>query len=222
LVEKDELMGTLWPDTFVEEATLARCISDLRKVLGEGSRENKYIETVPKRGYRFIAEVRESAGTTLIIHGRRISRVVVEEEIDVVEARSIAVLPFRSLGADSPDEYLGLGMADALITRLSNIRQIAVRPTSAVFRYAGLRVDPEAAGRELNVGAVLEGSIQRSDSRIRITVQLVSISDGSAIWAGRFDENLTDIFSVEDSISEQVARALMLTLSLEEKRLLRR
>ncbi len=222
LIEKDELMTRLWPDTFVEEATLARNISDLRKALGETS-EQKYIETVPKRGYRFVADVKELTGATLIVHRRTRSSVVVEEEVEAGSGvRSIAVLPFKSLGADEADEYLGLGMADALITRLTNIRQIRVRPTSAVFKYVGLRQEPEVAGRELNVAAVLDGSIQRWDDRIRITVQLVSVKDGSALWAEKFDERFTDIFAVEDSISEQVAAALMLKLTGEEKRLLRK
>ena len=223
LIEKDELMRRLWPDTFVEEVTLARNISDLRKALGESSGSGKYIETVPKRGYRFVADVKELTGITLIVQRHTRSSVVVEEEIEAGDGvRSIAVLPLKSLSADEADEYLGLGIADALITRLTNIRQIRVRPTSAVFKYAGLRQEPEVAGRELNVSAVLDGSIQRWSDRIRITVQLVSVKDGSALWAEKFDERFTDIFAVEDSISEQVAAALTLKLTGEEKRLLRK
>jgi TolB-like protein/Tfp pilus assembly protein PilF len=221
LVDKDELISRLWPDTFVEEATLARNISDVRKALGEGSGERRYIETVPKRGYRFVADVKELTGTTLIMRRHSRSRVIVEEEIEATSGgRSIAVLPFKSLGADEAHEYLGLGMADALITRLSNIRQMMVRPTSAVFKYVGFRQDPVVAGRELNVAAVLDGSIQRWEDRIRITVQLVSVKDAAALWAEKFDEKFTDIFAVEDSISEQVAAALTLKLTGEEKRLL--
>ena len=217
LIDKDELMTRLWPDTFVEEGTLARNISDLRKALGESSGSGKYIETVPKRGYRFIASVKPSAGATLIVQRHTRSSVVVEEEIEAENGvRSIAVLPLKSLGGNESDEYLGLGIADALITRLTNIRQIRVRPTSAVFKYVGLRQEPEGAGRELNVAAVLDGSIQRSSDRIRITVQLVSVKDGSALWAGKFDEKFTDIFTLEDSISEQVAAALTLSLTGEE------
>ncbi|HXI94222.1 MAG TPA: tetratricopeptide repeat protein [Blastocatellia bacterium] len=220
LLPKDELISGLWPDTFVEEATLARNISDLRRALGELSGEDKYIETVPKSGYRFVAEVRqvEPKDSVTIIERHTRSRVVVHEEIDP-EVRSIAVLPFKPLGANEGDEHLGLGLADALITRLSNIRQIAVRPTSAVVKYAGAQ-DPAAAGRELRVEAVLEGAIQRSWERVRLTVQLVSVSEERPLWAGKFDEMFTDIFAVEDSISEQVARALTLRLTGEERKLL--
>lgn len=134
---------------------------------------------------------------------------------------SIAVLPFKTLGMASSDDYLGLGMADALITKLSNIRQISVRPTSAVIKYAGSNLaDPVAAGRELNVDSVVEGSIQRAGDRVRVTVQLVSVRESRPLWAYTFDERLTDIFSVQDSISAQVAQALTLKLTGEEERLL--
>jgi TolB-like protein/Tfp pilus assembly protein PilF len=221
LLPKDELISGLWPDTFVEEATLARNISDLRRALGESSGADKYIETVPKSGYRFVAEVRlvEPQDSVMIIERHTRSRMVVQEELDP-EVRSIAVLPFKPLGANEGDEHLGLGLADALITRLSNIRQIAVRPTSAVMKYTGAGHDPAAAGRQLKVEAVLDGAIQRSGERVRVTVQLVSVSEETPLWAGKFDEMFTDIFAVEDSISEQVAHALTLRLTGEERKLL--
>jgi DNA-binding winged helix-turn-helix (wHTH) protein len=179
LVDKDELMTRLWPDTFVEEATLARNISDLRKALGESPSGDKYIETVPKGGYRFVAPVTErDEGQNLILQRQTRSRVVVEQEIEErTWLRSIAVLPFKLLAGGDPEDYLGLGMADALITRF--VRRIRVRPTSAIARYLGTDCDPVAAGREMGVDLVLEGNIQRSGDRIRRTVQLVNIGDGT-------------------------------------------
>jgi len=223
LLPKDELISRLWPDTFVEEATLARNISDLRKALGESAGEARYIETVPKTGYRFIALITQSGGqeTTFIVQRHTRSRVVVEEQAgESSTIRSIAVLPFRTLAAGDADDYLGLGVADALITRLSKIRRLSVRPTSAIVRYSGLKPDPVAVGSELDVESVLEGNIQRANDRIRVTVQLVNVDDGASLWAEKFDERFTDIFGVEDSISEQVAAALMLRLTVEERRLL--
>jgi len=130
---------------------------------------------------------------------------------------SLAVLPFKPIGAGDEDDYLGLGMADALITKLGYIRKINIRPTSAVRRYDTANQDPMAAGRELGVEAVVEGSVQRVGGRIRVTVQLVSVKDRSQLWAEKFDEQFTDIFAVQDRISEQVARALTLTLSSAEQ-----
>lgn len=136
---------------------------------------------------------------------------------------SIAVLPFKPLGAEAGDEYTGPGMADALITKLSNSRQLTVRSTSVVLRYNHPDQDSLAAGRELGVDSVLEGKIQRVADRVRVTVQLVRVSDGASLWARTFDANFTDIFAVQDSISEQVVKALTLELSREEReRMLKR
>ncbi|SRR6266404_1499385 len=220
LVEKDELMTKLWPDTFVEEATLARNISDLRKALCEDTGQHKYIETVPKRGYRFVASVRITEGDAILVQRRSKSRTVIEEIVETAPRGSLAVLPFKPLGPDGDDEYLGLGIADALITRLSNVRQILVRPTSSIFKYAGSRQDPVIAGRELKVDSVVEGSVQVSGDRIRVTVQLVSIADEASLWAEQLDVKFTDIFAVEDSISQRVVEALTLKLTGEEQKLL--
>lgn len=133
--------------------------------------------------------------------------------------KSIAVLPFRQLnGKGVDDEYLGVGLADALITSLSNTRQIVVRPTSAILKYDNPHQEPLAAGREQGVDSLLEGTFQRAGDRIRVDVQLVRVSDGVPLWAAKFDENFTDIFKVQDSISEQVTRALLLKLSGEERK----
>ncbi len=135
--------------------------------------------------------------------------------------QSIAVLPFQPLGAaDKSDEYLGVGMADALITKLSNIRRMVVRPTSSVLRYAQGEHDPIAAARALDVRYVLDGRIRRVGDRIRITVQLVRGRDGAPVWAAKFDEKFTDILNIEDSLSEQLAQAIIHRLTEEERDLL--
>lgn len=282
LIEKDQFMKRVWPDTFVEEGNLTLNISTLRKILGENAIEHQYIETIPKRGYRFVATVRQLQDIDLVVEEHTRSRIITEEReeansqdlseipvdkvLDISEARkragwqlnpvfaailltvlgvtiivfyfwlsskpkptepgsavrSVAVLPFKPLGLGGNDEYLGLGMADALITRLSNIKQVVVRPTSSVLKYNASGQDPQAAGRELQVESVLDGKIQRVGDRIRITVQLVRARDGLPLWADKFDEQFTNVFSVQDSISERVAAALVLKLTGEEKKLLTR
>lgn len=224
LVDKERLMSRLWPDTFVEEATLARNISDLRKALGGSASGQQFIETVPKRGYRFISEVRliGSQGTDWIIERGVRSRVIVEEQPEETGISSIAVMPFRPISFEGRDEYLELGIADALITRLSNIGQLVVRSTNSVRKYVDIELEASQAGLQLQVGHILEGSIQRAGDRIRITARLVSVDDGRALWAGKFDVQFTDIFSVEDAISERVASALVVKLTGEEKRLMAR
>jgi DNA-binding winged helix-turn-helix (wHTH) protein/TolB-like protein/tetratricopeptide (TPR) repeat protein len=277
IIGKEELMRTLWPDTFVEDANLTVNISALRKALGEGTSEHQYIETVPRRGYRFVSPVTrvENEGADWLAEGRVDSRAIgagkdkveAEEKVsrddqkftspppEVVESprrrsspavaglvlllvclsllayhnwrkpagperkvRSIAVLPFKPLVQNSRDEPLEMGMCDALITRLSGLNQLVVRPTSSVVMYNRPGQDPMAAGRELNVDALLEGYVQRSGDKIRVTVQLLNIKDGKHIWSGQFNENFTDIFAVEDSISRQMVDALLLKLSGDEQR----
>jgi TolB-like protein/Tfp pilus assembly protein PilF len=128
------------------------------------------------------------------------------------------VLPFRLLDKQSNDEHLGIGMTDAVITKLSNVRALVVRPTSAVLRYADPAVDPAKAGQELAVESLLDGKVQTSGDRIRVTVQLVRVNDGQPLWAQTFDDRFTDIFAVEDSISEKVAHALAVKFGGEEQK----
>lgn len=221
IVAKEDLLRQVWPDTFVEENSLNKNISALRRLLAGDSVES-FIETIPKRGYRFVAEVREAGSTTeRLLAQRTRTSIVIEEEIEDEKplATKIAVLPFRTLSADA-GEHLGLGLADTLITRLSNLSLIQVRPTSAIVKYAGQASDPLVAGRALQVDAVLDGSIRRAGERLRVTVQLVSVEHDTPLWAEKFDEQFTDIFAVEDAIAEQVADALLLKLTSAQRRLL--
>jgi DNA-binding winged helix-turn-helix (wHTH) protein/tetratricopeptide (TPR) repeat protein len=221
LVEKDELIRWLWPDRIVEDANLTQTIFLLRKVLGESPGEHTYIATIPRRGYQFVASVREVAAlepTALRSDASVPTEILGSKPVEAAGMPSLAVLPFTSLAPESGDEYFGLGLADALITRLGNLGQIIVRPTSAVRPYLGTSPGAVTAGRELVVDAVLEGSVQRAGERIRVSVQLVSVQNTTPIWGDRFDEKFTDIFSLEDSISQRIAGALSATLTGEEKR----
>lgn len=134
------------------------------------------------------------------------------------QVQTIAVLPFKPLVEGMRDEALELGMADALIAKLSGGEGFTVRPLSAVRRYGALEQDAAAAGRELGVHAFLDGSVQISGDRVRVLAKLLSVSDGRQLWAERFDEKFTDIFEVQDSISERVAAALKVRLGEGRKR----
>src|SRR5215813_2113735 len=134
---------------------------------------------------------------------------------------SIAVLPFQVLNQtaeNTGDEYLGIGLADALITRLSNVQRLVVRPTSSVLRYRGVAVDPLVAGRDLGTDYIVDGTLQRSGDRLRVTAHLLSVTEGVTRWAEQFDEHSTDVLQIEDSISEQVASALLPKLTRDEQR----
>jgi DNA-binding winged helix-turn-helix (wHTH) protein/TolB-like protein/Tfp pilus assembly protein PilF len=249
IVSKETLMMRLWPDTAVEEGSLAFQVSTLRKALGDG----RYIVTVPGRGYQLAgpvnvvprvegsieAIVRDEQRTTITVTDDRkpvalVALIAVAAIAVVVTAwivirkraaagasiHSIAVLPFKPIAGAHRDETLELGMADTLITRLSHLSNTTVSPTSAVRRFDKLDQDPLAAGRDLGVDSVLEGSIQRGADRIRVTVRLLRTSDGRAIWAGQYDEKALDLFAVEDKVADGVARSIVPALSGHERQLL--
>jgi len=203
VLEKETLMKEIWPDTTVEENNLSQSICTLRRALGEKRAQHHYIVTVPGRGYRFVAPVRKRNPPT--------------NTISTESTRTIAVLPFRPLVPEDRDSSLEMGMADTLIARLSCIRDVIVRPLSSVRKYADSQQDALLAGRELGVESVLEGSLQRRANKIRVTVRLLNARSGAALWAGTFDEEMADIFALQDAISERVVEALALELSSEDK-----
>lgn len=137
--------------------------------------------------------------------------------VDNRKIKSIAILPFRTIGSENADEHLGLGMTDAVITRLSKLKQIPVRPTSAVFRFVGAETTPEDAGRDLQVDAILEGTVQRGDNWVRVSVRLIKVDTGETIWADNFDGEYTHIFKVQDKISTKVVDSLALNLSPDQE-----
>src|SRR5262249_28094362 len=154
------------------------------------NRPPAYIETVSRAGYRFIAPVR-----------------AIEPQPGAA-LTTVAVLPFRPLVAEARDAALEMGIADSLIARLGADAGFVVRSLSAVRKYAALEQDPVSAGRELRVRFVLDGTIQRAGDTLRITVRLLRVADGRASWSGTFDQPFTDIFAIEDAISERVTTAL--------------
>ncbi|HET8773199.1 MAG TPA: winged helix-turn-helix domain-containing protein, partial [Thermoanaerobaculia bacterium] len=246
LVTKQALMDALWPDTAVEESNLTFQISTLRKALGD----SRLVVTIPGQGYQFaggaqrladvivedeerttvtVAEERRTrplaaiAVLALVIAGVAVAAIVLWRQASTPPAsgiRSIAVLPFRPIVAAQRDESLELGMADALITRLSRMSSIVVRPTSAVRRYTSLEQDPLAAGRELGVDAVLDGSIQRRGDRVRVTVRLLRTSDGRSVWSTQFYQRVRDLFELQDSVTDGIARSVVPALSARERELL--
>ncbi len=212
LLSKEDLFEMVWEDQIVEESNLTVNMSQIRKALGEKANQPRFIATISGQGYRFLANVREIF----------VGEVVVQENSHIKseqksEFHTLAVLPFKTLGKSEENQYLALGMADALITKLSNLRELRVRPTSAVIKYGGIEQNPIEAGRELRVESVIEGSVWQINERLRVTVQMVNVEDETTLWAEKFDESFTDIFAIQDSISERVAAALEVKLSRNEQ-----
>ncbi|MEA2204206.1 MAG: hypothetical protein QOE77_982 [Blastocatellia bacterium] len=227
VVKREQLIEIVWPDTVVEENNLSVNISLLRKALGDREGGEQYIHTVPRRGYRFTATVRdvptESAELMYARHTRSLTHAEDYREVETEPstrapyALSIGVLPFNQIGERTGEDYLGIGLCDTLITRLSNVRQFVMRPTSSVVRYGEGKTEPLAAGRELKVDYVVDGRIRRAGEKLRVNVQLLRISEAAICWAGQFDEKLSDVLQLEDSIAEQVAIALVPQLTADER-----
>ena len=218
VLKKGELIDAIWPDTFVEESNLAQHVFLLRRILGEEKNEHRFIVTVPGAGYRFVAPVKvsEAPEAAKAQTGRP------GAAADAWPPASLAVLPFKTIPATEGDDVLGLGMADALIMKLSGLRLVKVRPTTAVLRYVGPKQDPLTAGRDLGVDALLDGYYQRHGDQIRVSVQIIRVRDGVTLWAAKFDESFTNFFAIQDSVSEHVVRELELELSGSERRHLRK
>lgn len=136
--------------------------------------------------------------------------------------KSVAVLPFKTIGGGAEDEYLGLGMTDTLIAKLSHVRQVEVRPFSAVHTLTGLGQDPIAVGRSLGVDAVLDGRIQRANGRVRVTVELFSVRDGTRLWTQTLDQESTSTFALQDAIAARIVSSLPAQLTQEESALVAR
>jgi DNA-binding winged helix-turn-helix (wHTH) protein/tetratricopeptide (TPR) repeat protein len=203
LVTKDELMQIVWGDVIVEEIGLTRNISVLRKVLDDGDRRQpKFIETVSRFGYRFIAEVRKISQTSAPHRPPSVS---------------LAILPFQTFGLAEENKFLGVGLTDALITRLSSIRRIIVRPTGSILQYAQPDRDPLQIGSELDVQFVLDGVLIQSGENVRITVQGIDLATQSATFGEKFEAKLQDLPNLQDMISEQIAQQILLNLTSEER-----
>ncbi len=213
LLDKAALMDAVWPDAVVEENSLARAIADIRKALGEGPKEKRFIETVARRGYRFLPRVTTRPANP------GISRAT---EVGASRPTTLAVVPFAWITAEGSEPSLSIGIADAVITRLSNLAELVVRPTSSILRYGSEHQDLTAIGRDLDVDFVISGNIQQSGDRLRVTVQMVSPDHQRSEWADRFDEQLIHVFAVEDSISERIAKALALQLTYAQRESLTR
>ncbi len=269
LVMKDELMREVWPDAFVEEANLTVNISALRKVLGETAEGQQYIETVPKRGYRFIAKVavieRDSekppvAEETGAIPSSRDSVASAAEQtmfrrlpgrlfwaitgvslvllaVVVVEVvrwqnnlaanashtspiRSLAVLPLENLSGDAED-YFADGMTDELITDLAQIGALRIISRTSVMPYKGVRKPLPVIAHELNVDAVVEGTVLRSGNQVRITAQLIQASADRHLWAKSYEGDLRNTLSLQKEVASAIADQIRIELTPHERAVLR-
>jgi TolB-like protein/DNA-binding winged helix-turn-helix (wHTH) protein/Flp pilus assembly protein TadD len=278
VVTKDNLIQNVWPNTFVEEANLSQNVFLLRKALGEKAQENRYIATVPGRGYRFVASVQEMdaeawaaaekeahgidaaleaqpaaaipdpvpPGTSLAPSSARSShRTAITWSAFAVAVvillafaqrhhwlggsakaagvSSIAVLPLENLTGDSGQDYFADGMTDALITDLAQIGALRVISHTSVEQYKGTRKPLPQIARELNVDAVVEGSVARAGNRVRVNAQLIQAVNDEHLWARAYEGDLDDVLTLQNNISRNIADEIQVRLMPgEQARLARR
>lgn len=218
ILEKEELMKAVWPDAFVEEGNLNRHISTLRKVLGENHDKRSYIETVPRRGYRFIAEVRDLREETVRAAGNIDGSYMQVKQASTKPIDSLAILPLVNASANPRLEYLSDGITDSVINLLSRLPQLRVMARSTVSRYKGRDYDPQEVAREIGVRAVMVGRLLQFRNNLIVKVELVSAEDGSQLWGEQYSRRSSDIFAVQEEIPQKIVKKLRLRLTDEQRR----
>src|SRR5215813_5345008 len=211
LVDKEELIREVWPDSFVEEQNLTQNIFVLRRALGDGTGGAKFIETVPKRGYRFVAPVKK-------ISCGQIQGAIREGTSDITAPPILAVLPFTNATDDPKLEYLAEGLTENIINNLSRTSKLRVISRSAVFRFRGREVDPLLIGQGLGVDVVLSGNLYPRSSGFAIRAELVDVKNNWQLWGQSFDCELSQLLETQDEITRQISTALKLTLTGEEEK----
>jgi len=209
LIAKDDLMREVWPDTIVEENNITVSMSILRKTLGEDRQKPRFIQTVPRRGYRFVAEVIELS-TDPITVGDHITVVTESEEAPI---DSLAVLPMDSLEKDPNVEYLSDGITESIIDLLSRIPNLRVLARSTVFRFKEKQIDPQEVGRLLNVRAVMMIRVMRLGDKLIIRSELVKVADGSQLWGEQYNRSPSDILAIQEEIARAITESLKFKLT---------
>jgi TolB-like protein/DNA-binding winged helix-turn-helix (wHTH) protein/Tfp pilus assembly protein PilF len=261
IVTREELRQRLWPDnTFVDyELALKKAVNRLREVLGDSADSPRFIETIPRRGYRFIASIAspslsaesseqhpaaaEASASTKSSHGNRAAlfrslittfallavagillwlnagklRTRIFATSRNTEIHSIAVLPFKNLSKDPEQEYFVDGMTDELITDLAKIGQMRVISHTSVMSYKGIGKPLGAIAGELNVDAIVEGTVLRDGNRVRVTAQLLGASPERHLWADSYQGDLSDVLSLQDRVARSIAREIRVSLTAQEQ-----
>jgi adenylate cyclase len=217
---KEDLLQEVWQDTFVTEDVLKHAVSELRRVFEDDARDPHVIQTIPKRGYRLVLPVRPVNGSKEMKLSAqptpRAAQIIVEVPQD-----SIAVLPFVNMSGDPENEFFADGTTEEIINALAQIKKLRVVARTSSFSFKGKHVDLRTIGEQLNVRTVLEGSVRRAGEQLRITVQLVNVSDGYHLWSEKYDRTMKDIFAIQEDIARSIAERLKVALGGDEQPLVK-
>ena len=201
VVEKQELFDQVWKESFVTDNALAQEIMNIRHALGDEAANPRYIQTVRKHGYRFVADVIEGS-----------------DAVGSVDSQpSVAVLPFANLSNAAENEYFCDGLAEELINALAKVKDLRVVARTSAFSFKHQQLDVREIGRRLKAAAVLEGSVQRTGNQLRILTQLINSADGYHLWSERFDRERDDIFAIQDEITSAIIEKLSVKVLATDK-----
>jgi adenylate cyclase len=197
VLSKEQIIQSVWPDTYVSGEVLRYSISELRKAFKDDARNPQIIQTIARRGYRLIAPVHKKG--------------------PVAESKaSIAVLAFSDISATKDQEYFCDGISEEIINILTRVKGLRVASRTSSFAFKKRSEDIRLIGRKLGVDTVLEGSVRKAEGRLRITAQLTKVADGYHLWSERYDRELKDVFAIQDEIARSIAATLKIALSPRE------
>jgi len=220
VVSKDDLIASVWRGRIISESALATRINAARNALGDSGEAQRLIRTLPRKGIRFVGAVQEDRKFPTVpadtVAGSARSAVALPDK------PSIAVLPFANMSGDPEQEYFADGVADEIITALSRCHSLFVIARNSSFTYKGKAIDVRQVGRDLGVRYVMEGSVRRSGTRLRFTAQLIDATTGAHIWADRFQGEMSDVFDLQDRITESVIAVIEPNLQRAEIERLKR
>lgn len=203
VVSKDDLIGEIWSNRIISDSALNSRINAARKALGDDGATQRLIKTIPRKGFRFVGEVREEAAAAPAPAGP-----VPALPRAAADRPAIAVLAFENMSGDPAQDYFGDGISEDILTALSKQRWFMVVARNSSFTYKGRAVHIRQIAEELGVRYIVEGSVRKADNRVRITAQLNDATSGGHLWAERYDRELVDVFAVQDEITNAIAAAI--------------
>lgn len=215
VVSKDELLQVVWGGRVVSESTITSHINAVRKAIGDTGEEQRFIRTVPRKGFRFVGDIKVVGADIVSSNGPfglpgsgSIKPTAPASSFSPPVKPSITVLPFQNLSGDTEEDYFADGIVEDIITGLSRIRWLLVIARNSSFTYKGRSADVDKISEELGVRYVLEGSVRKFGNRVRITGQLLDATTRMHLWAERFEGTLDDIFELQDQMAENVVGAI--------------
>jgi TolB-like protein/Tfp pilus assembly protein PilF len=211
VVSRDDMLAAVWAGRIVSESTLASRINAARKAVGDDGKEQTQIRTMPRKGFRFVADVRVQSGEEIPTSVGLSNNGSAEQSLPALappDRPAIAVLPFTNMSGDPEREYFSDGISEDILTTLSKLRWFFVIARNASFAYRGKSIPMKQIGEELGVRYLVEGSVRKIGERVRITAQLNDAATGSQLWAERYDRDLADVFIVQDEITDAIVAAI--------------